>query len=160
MTSQSTKQSNIQPLTAKVNASYGVGITCRQSMTKSKLWNWTGRKPHWILRNSESHKHSLNHFNQMGRMLQKSQTKNDELQMSHIIMMFGAYQLFGLLLQPLFHQIKIFVLAAGAASITSGGSRTTTRFNYIASVLAGIFIVQFTQQVQTIEQVAEPLAAS
>ncbi|KAA6352769.1 MAG: hypothetical protein EZS28_051704 [Streblomastix strix] len=35
------KQSNIQPFTAQVNASYGAGITCRQSMTKSKLWNRT-----------------------------------------------------------------------------------------------------------------------
>ncbi|KAA6388811.1 MAG: hypothetical protein EZS28_015660, partial [Streblomastix strix] len=33
-------------------------------------------------------------------------------------------------------------------------------FNYIASVFAGIFIDKFTQQVQTIEHVAVPLAAS
>ncbi|KAA6366835.1 MAG: hypothetical protein EZS28_037638 [Streblomastix strix] len=26
-----------------INASYGAGITCRQSMTKSKLWNKTGK---------------------------------------------------------------------------------------------------------------------
>ncbi|KAA6371631.1 MAG: hypothetical protein EZS28_032844, partial [Streblomastix strix] len=31
------------PLTVQVSASYGAGITCRQSMTKSKLWNRTGK---------------------------------------------------------------------------------------------------------------------
>ncbi|KAA6366836.1 MAG: hypothetical protein EZS28_037639 [Streblomastix strix] len=47
--------------------------------------------------------------------------------------------------------LAVALLETGAAA---------TLFNYIANVFAGIFIVQFTQQVQTIEQVADPLAAS
>ncbi|KAA6400106.1 MAG: hypothetical protein EZS28_004367 [Streblomastix strix] len=37
------KQSNIYPFSAQANASYSYGITWRQSMTKSKLWNRTGK---------------------------------------------------------------------------------------------------------------------
>ncbi|KAA6360025.1 MAG: hypothetical protein EZS28_044448, partial [Streblomastix strix] len=51
------------------------------------------------------------------------------------------------------------ILASGSVVITPPAG-TTTRFNYIANVFAGIFIVQFTQQVQTIEHEAEHLAAS
>ncbi|KAA6402876.1 MAG: hypothetical protein EZS28_001601 [Streblomastix strix] len=50
------------------------------------------------------------------------------------------------------------------AKFTVSGS-TITRpssilFNYIANVFLGIVIVQFTQQVQTMEHIADPLAAS
>ncbi|KAA6386628.1 MAG: hypothetical protein EZS28_017844, partial [Streblomastix strix] len=53
--------------------------------------------------------------------------------------------------------LKLIIAFAVASSV---GAVTATLLIYIANVSLGIVIVEFTQQVQTIEQVAVPLAAS
>ncbi|KAA6360186.1 MAG: hypothetical protein EZS28_044285, partial [Streblomastix strix] len=47
-----------------------------------------------------------------------------------------------------------------AFKLLASAPQTSHLFNYIANIFAGIVIVQFTQQVYTIEQVAVPLAAN
>ncbi|KAA6398058.1 MAG: hypothetical protein EZS28_006416 [Streblomastix strix] len=150
MASQSTKQSNIQPFAAQVNASYGAGITCHQSLIKSKLQNRTGK-------------------NHVGYQCMAKVINIALLFENDIILQRAASSRKSLLKTQNFtfiHSIGsvIFVLAQKLTATLAVKSETTAAtgslLNYIANVFAGIFIVQFTQHVQTIEQVADPLAAS
>ncbi|KAA6396810.1 MAG: hypothetical protein EZS28_007662 [Streblomastix strix] len=208
------RQSNLY-MVRICSASYGAGITCRQSMAKSKLWNRTGKIQvgYWgiakvidialivsplalpsILTILKLNLPQLQTspavaaFNKQiisavtigggsalpvaqrfislngmsintpqcrfpATMLSSGETQTDpqavknpsqnvELQLDYTLIM--PLSLIDQKVQGLEGQFTELKL-------------TTT---YIASEFASIFIVQFTQQVQTIEQVADPLAAS